>query len=250
MISIKRTSPPPELTQEVVAKKVAKFKATNSHVWNEQYIKDALSGMSHNKCCYCECELNIEGQYMEVEHFHDKKQYPDEVVDWNNLLPSCKRCNGHKSTHDTVSEPIVNPTLDCPQDHMLLKHCVRFRAKDIMGQKTIDVLYLNDQDKLVLPRFHVYLALTEKLEEFWELAQAIVSGREVGTHCNRKLQNGMMSLLQYCQPDMAYTAVKVTTVLTEDCYDKIKRSMVQLNLWTEELASLEATMLPCKYDAA
>ena len=250
MISIKRTPPPPELTQEVVVRKVAEFKATHRHVWNEPYIKDALSEMSHNKCCYCECELNVEGKYMEVEHFHDKKQYPDEVVDWNNLLPSCKRCNGHKGIYDTGSGTIVNPTSDCPQDHMLLKYCVRYRAKDVMGQTTIDVLYLNDQDKLVLPRFQVNQALIAKLEEFWELAQDIVAGNKVGTHWSRKLQNGMMSLLQDCQPDKAYTAVKVTTVLTEAFYDKIKQSMMHLDLWTDEMSCLETTMLPCKYDAA
>ena len=250
MIHIERTPPPPELTQEVVAQKVAEFKLTKNPVWNEPYIKNALLGMSHNKCCYCECELNVEGSYMEVEHFRDKKQYPDEVVSWDNLLPSCKRCNGHKSSRDTVAVPIVNPASDCPQDHMLLKQCVRFRAKDTIGQNTIDVLFLNDQDKLVLPRFKVNQALNEKLEEFCELAQCLVSGDKTGTHPNKKLQNGMIALLQDCQPDKAYSAVKVTTVLTDDCYCKIKQSMVQLDLWTEEMDSLEAAMSPCKYEAA
>lgn len=250
MIHIERTPSPSELTQEVVAQKVAEFKETKNPVWNEPYIRDALLGMSHNKCCYCECDISKESKYLEVEHFHPKGKYPDEVVSWENLLPACKRCNGQKNNHDTVAEPIVNPASDCPQDHMALKHCVRFRAKDAIGQTTIDVLFLNDQDKMVLPRFQVNQVLSEKLEEFCELAQDLVSGVKTGTRCNKKLQNGMIALLQDCQPDKAYSAVKVTTVLTDDCYGKIKQSMVQLDLWTEEMDSLEAAMLPCKYEAA
>ena len=43
---------------------------------------------------------------MFLKRFDD---YPDEVVDWDNLLPSCKRCNTTKGTHDVVTEPIINP---------------------------------------------------------------------------------------------------------------------------------------------
>ena len=248
MIFIERTPPPKELTHEEIRRKVAEFRSTGNSVWNEPYIKDALMGMSNNKCCYCECELNVEGSFMEVEHFHDKKHYPDEVVEWNNLLPSCKRCNGRKGSHDTVAVPIVNPSLDCPQEHMSLKHCIRFRAKDPVGQATVDVLFLNDQDKLILARFRVSQEIIEKLEEFWEWSQDLTSRNKIGTHWEKKLQNGMITLLQNCQPDKAYSAVKVTTLVNEDCYRNIKQSMVQLGLWTDEMSALEATMLPCKYE--
>ena len=37
---------------------------------------------------------------MEVEHFEDKKNNPNKVIEWENFLPSCKRCNGSKFTQD------------------------------------------------------------------------------------------------------------------------------------------------------
>jgi len=250
MIHIERTPPPPELTQEVVAQKIAEFKSTKNSVWNEPYIKDALAGMSHNKCCYCECDISVESKYLEVEHFHPKGKYPDEVVSWENLLPACKRCNGHKREWDTGRTPIINPTEDCPQDHMLLFRCLRFRSKDQLGKMTIDVLDLNNQDRMVSPRFEISNAQTKKMEEFEEIAQELDTQDSPDVHLSRKLSNGMLELLQNCLPDKAYSAVKTTTVLSDKCYGKIKATMVKLGLWTEEHVSMEQKMMQCKYDVA
>lgn len=91
MIHIERTRKPEELTDDVVKQKTKLYKNDHSQtVWKEKYIHDALMSMSYNKCCYCECLLNEESKYMEIEHFHDKSSYPEEVVNWENLLPSCK----------------------------------------------------------------------------------------------------------------------------------------------------------------
>lgn len=80
MIHIERTGKPEELTDDVVKQKTELYKNDHSKtVWKEKYIYDALMAMSYNKCCYCECLLNEESKYMEIEHFHDKSSYPEEV---------------------------------------------------------------------------------------------------------------------------------------------------------------------------
>ncbi|MGR0329632.1 HNH endonuclease [Bacillus cereus] len=96
MIHLPRPNCPSKLTDEVKTKLTQDFITSGSSVWGKSYIKSALLEMSHNKCAYCECRLDEESKYMEVEHFLPKDDYPKLVVDWNNLLPSCKRCNGKK----------------------------------------------------------------------------------------------------------------------------------------------------------
>lgn len=250
MVRIKRTDAPVELTPTIVAQKTAEYKAaavgSKPSVWNESYIKGALLSMSHNKCCYCECDVSEEGNYMEVEHFHPKGLYSDEVVLWDNLLPSCKRCNGRKHEHDTVAEPIVNPVSDVPNVHMKLLNCVRFRGKDDLGKMTVEVLNLNDMDRLVMVRCKISQEFVAKLEGLADWIGA--EGQAVTTHRKRKLANTILDLLQACQPDKTYSAVKATTVLTDVNYQKIKNIMVQLGLWANEMSELEQKMLDCKYE--
>ena len=109
MIKLERSFPPIFLTSIEVKRLTEEYKTTKNSVWNIVELKKALLETSYGKCAYCECDLTVESKYMEVEHFRDKDSYPDDVVEWLNLLPSCKRCNGAKGTHDTVIEPIVNP---------------------------------------------------------------------------------------------------------------------------------------------
>ena len=71
------------------------------------YINESLLSMSHNKCAYCELMLGEEVKYMEVEHFYCKKLYPDGVVQWDNLLHLCNRCNTNKGIYDTKTEQYI-----------------------------------------------------------------------------------------------------------------------------------------------
>src|SRR5437868_15151041 len=93
MIRLTRPPSPAELTQQVQQELTALFKADGKVVWDRGFIKDTLRLMSSGKCSYCECSLGEESKYLEVEHFADKHSYPDQVVDWLNLLPACKHCN-------------------------------------------------------------------------------------------------------------------------------------------------------------
>jgi uncharacterized protein (TIGR02646 family) len=115
MIKLDIPAKPIELTNELVSKLTQEFKATQKPVWKVTWLRDAVSAMAFGKCCYSEIRLGEESKYMEVEHFHPKSLYPDEVMAWGNLLPACKKCNATKGEHDTVSQPIVNPFMDSPK---------------------------------------------------------------------------------------------------------------------------------------
>ena len=92
MIKLQREPKPEFLTKEKVSDLTAHFKANPKvTVWKHEEIGKILLKSSTNKCAYCECVLQIEDSYMQVEHFKDKDTYPDDVINWDNLLPSCER---------------------------------------------------------------------------------------------------------------------------------------------------------------
>lgn len=248
MIKINRCACPPELTQEVRRDKTARFKADGSSVWNEKYIKDRLLEMSHGKCCYCECDVTKESNYVEVEHFHHKDQYKDEVVLWSNLLPSCKKCNGTKNNHDTIAEPIIDPSIDTPQEHMKIVNSVRFRGKTEKGRTTVTTLNLNDQDRHCKPRFKVVNSLTDKLEKLKDKLDEIIDMPPRTRAKANNLRNDINDLLELCQEDKQYSAVKLTALLNDNYYQDISQWLKDNGYWTDTMTELEANILPRRYD--
>lgn len=246
MIKIERTPAPVELTAEVIAAKTAAFKANHGlAVWREPYIIRGLLEMSHNKCCYCECILDEESKYMEVEHFHHKDKYEDEVVVWDNLLPSCKKCNVHKGDHDTKVDPMINPTKQNPKDHLAL-YCYQLRGKTDIGELTETLLNLNDTKHHVLPRFKICNMITSILADLYEDAIMLSSGTPKAIQT--RFRNRLIRVLELCQPDEPYTAVKATIVTNDKKYKEIIKKLTALGLWVEPLIALDATMRKYQLD--
>jgi len=240
MIKIDRSPAPPELTPEIIEMKTNAFKANHGlAVWKEPYIMRGLLNMTHSKCCYCECRLDEESKYMEVEHFHHKEAYENEVVLWDNLLPSCKKCNDHKGDHDTVAEPIIDPSKQDPKDHLVF-YSFQIRGKTDLGKTTEDILNLNDSKHHVLPRFRICNQLTDKLNELLETASSLTADSPRGT--KTRFRNRMIRFLEECQPNEPYTAVKATTVVNDKKYSDIIIILQALGMWSEPLVSLDQIM--------
>jgi uncharacterized protein (TIGR02646 family) len=251
MICLSKVKRPVELTDAVVKKLTDDFKADNKKdVWNKSYIKTALLEMSAGKCCYCECKLGEESKYLEVEHFHPKKLYPDEVVAWENLLPACKRCNNHKGEHDTKQEPIIHPVKDNPKSHLFFKH-YRLYHKTKLGEMTKDVIYLNDRPDLVEPRFNIGNKLTDKLEELSERIEEFENLEVAGEKpvvIDRKLKKIVRTLTKLRSEGTRtyeYSATAATILLNEDNYQQIKQWFVNRELWNEEFMQLEEEVEFC-----
>lgn len=240
MIKIQRLSAPAELTPAVVADKTAKYKADNKKlVWKEPYIESRLKEMSHDKCCYCECKLGEESKYMEVEHFHDKHDFPDEVVVWDNLLPSCKSCNGSKNDRNTVVEPIVNPSVDDPKNYLGFRDYA-YKEKQPLGKETYEALHLNDIERLCVPRYRVCAELKKKVEDFLDRIQSVTPATHTRTKNN--LKNDVVELLETCQEDREYTAIKATMMANNPDYTTLVNEMKKLGLWTPRHESLDSQM--------
>lgn len=161
MIKLERGKCPKELTKEV-CDELTKLYSENKDkdVWNSPKIKkplkEALLDMSYKKCVYCECQLDIESKDVTIDHFLPKSANPDLVVEWENLLPSCLRCNRKKNDY---SERIIDPCKDNPQEYLALNGKNRYRLEGIdadgVGENTILSVNLNDIMRVMVPRMVV-----------------------------------------------------------------------------------------------
>lgn len=238
MIKLERTPKPVELTPELQEKLTETFKSRGKPVWNKEFIKKGLLRFSHNKCCYCECNITEESKYLEVEHYYPKGKYKDKVVEWDNLLPSCKRCNGTKGEHDTAVEPIINPSKTNPKEHLKFWR-YRIKGVDEIGELTVSVLDLNEQDRLVLPRFQIGNAVIERLESLNEMTDEYIKGIQASTRRKNRIQREVKGLMREGLPSSVYSACVSTIILTEQEYSELKEKLISFNLWDDELQGLE-----------
>lgn len=233
MIKLNRLYTPIKLTPAFVQEKTDRYIATKKSVWNIDWLKDSLMNLSNGKCAYCECSLKKESNYMEVEHFEDKHQYPDKVMNWDNLLPSCKHCNGHKLTHDVRKDPIVNPFVDNPYDHLYFQY-YRYKAKDKKGENTISVLDLNDGERrLVDTRFEIGNALQQSLEELLIKLNDYQTSPTVPK--KNKLVGAVINTIRQCLPESEYAALCATVLHSCNEYKELKESLKECGLWSQVL---------------
>lgn len=241
MIKLNRTSKPVELTTELQVALTEEFKLTGKSVWNLDFIKKGLLGFSSDKCCYCEANINEESKYLEVEHFHHKDAYKDEVLDWDNLLPCCKKCNGTKNDHDTKLEPIIDPSKIDPKNHLKFWR-YRIKGSDDFGKLTVSVLNLNNQDRLVTKRFEIGNAIQEKLEQLNELTDDYISGIQTSTRRKNRIVNGIKDLMREGLPNAIYSATSATIIITDTEFEILKEKLILLTLWDGELSQLETDL--------
>lgn len=241
MIKVVRTDRPSYLTEPTKVALTAHFADTGEPVWNNKDIRQSLLKMSHEKCAFCEVNIGEESKYLEVEHFLFKKGYPHLVVEWFNLLPSCKRCNLKKGTYDALKEGmIVDPSLDYPKLHLRMIN-YRIYGKSNIGVHTEQELGLNDTKRLILPRMKIGDAVAQALNQ----ARSDMSDYLKGKMTNRqkgKVVRGVTNALGEALPDSTFSATVATVIDTNPDYDWLRKTLIGLGWWTETLADLDSRM--------
>lgn len=237
MIKLERADKPSFLTDEKVQELTDKFKLDGTSVWNIDELKEVLLDSSYGKCAYCESNLTEESKYMEVEHFEDKKNNPEKVILWENLLPSCKKCNGKKSTHDVITEPIINPYEDIPKEHIKLKN-YRFSEIDNSpkGKNSIEVLDLNNYERLIFPRFKI----GNKLQEITLLAKEKLNNylENKSVRNKNKIVGVIEEILKECQCNSIYSATTSTILLNDENFNEIMLKMKEGSIWDSDIEEL------------
>lgn len=234
MIKLTLIEKPKELTAEKEAELVAIFKETEAPVWQKKYIKDALLKMTNNKCAYSEQRLNECSAYMEVEHFKCKSKYPDEVVRWGNLLPSCNQCNAKKGETDVEKTPIVNPLVDNPKDYLYIRGLMYFAIEhNTKGENTKRLLDLNNESHFINPKMEIRKDLEEKFLLILKNPTDIDSLRILKT-----------TLEKYCRPETVFSATFATYILYESkTYEAIENYLKNNGFWDNELENLKSALL-------
>ena len=150
-------------------------------------IKKTLFASSFYKCAFCECKPGDSGN-IEVEHFAPKSIYPDLTFDWDNLLPSCRKCNEAKTDFDTIKEPIINPSKTDPEElftYNYIRICaISGCSQEQAAKNTIDVCNLNSS-RLYEVRAMLIKSLTEYADELKEKLDLI---EEADTPKKRKIR--------------------------------------------------------------
>lgn len=208
--------------------------------------------MTDNKCCYCEAKLGSGYKEMHIDHFHPKSLYPNEVVNWDNLLPACPHCNKSKSSHDTYIEPIINPCIDDPRKYFYFRN-YRYRSKELdpdsVGKRTICVLKLNVTDEIENSRFRVAEELSDKIEDIFELAS---DNKDILCNNSRKrnrVLNGCKNLMKLCLPSSEYGSCMSTNLHDDQNFIEICNIIKQANLWNNELEDMYNSSLSIRYDS-
>ena len=133
-------------------------------------IQKELFESSFYKCAFCECKPSESGN-IEVEHFAPKSIYPDLAFNWDNFLPSCRKCNEAKSDFDTISYPIINPAKVDPETLLtydFLRICpMKGTSNEKLAENTIEVCNLNCS-RLYETRALLLKSLTEYADELKE----------------------------------------------------------------------------------
>lgn len=247
MIGLNDVPRPDELTDELVVELTETFKTTGKAVWKEPFMMAGLLEMTHKKCAFSECLLLEEGKYPEVEHFHPKSLYPDEVVDWSNLLPISSACNKAKGDHDTKNEPIINPRYDNPKEHLYFQG-YRFKAKSEQGQRTIEVLNLNDRSLWVNKRYKIGDEAVETLEEIRDRLKEYDASLSKATVTRNNIVRRLRNLFHAGIPNAEYSAVVASYLLHDDDFIVVKHLMQKNALWDSAFELLETQMRFCALD--
>ncbi|MEB5475998.1 HNH endonuclease [Acinetobacter pollinis] len=230
MIKLDRAERPAYLSDDKVDELTNLFKSDKKHtVWKHKDIHSALLISSNDKCAFCESALQISSAYMEIEHFKPKDDFPDNVVEWGNLLPSCKRCNTKKGTHNVVNEPIINPFDIDPKKHLTQEGC-RIYFKDHLGKTTREVLDLNDK-RLVQPRFEIWNYIRSKLEEIWE-------DLESKNKLTKRDTNKLRGLLVSCQADKPFSSFASASFLGCPDHLAVVEKLKSSSLWDDDIDDL------------
>lgn len=122
MIKINRTNTPKTLSKtnkefkaaiaDMSVKDAYDFylKHKRTYRYNTEETKRHFRKMNHERCSFCTRLIQDFDDEMTVEHIRIKRDYPQLIFQWSNLLCACKTCNTKRSTRTHYPEKYLDPT--------------------------------------------------------------------------------------------------------------------------------------------
>lgn len=173
MRQLTKVSAPPVLAtnaatwaQEYLAARAAGIPAPER--WRHKDVLAALKAETFEKCAYCETVI-ADVAYPHVEHILPKAHRPDLVVTWENLTLGCPKCNIRKRDYYDPANPLLNPYVDDPADHLEFRGpMVLARLDSDMGERSVTLYHLK-RPPLIIERSRRIEALHSLLMR-WDAA--------------------------------------------------------------------------------
>ncbi|WP_272575893.1 HNH endonuclease [Providencia sp. PROV273] len=235
MIKLSKPASIPYLSAKKVAHLLHLYKTKGNSVWLRKGITNELRKTSFNKCAYCEKKVNGNGSYMEVDHFQCKSKHDSLVVDWDNLIPSCKQCNTKKGKVDINAYPIINPFKDEPSDHLMYSS-LRIKGTTDKGKNTVELLGFNLRDMDVrVNRLLILEKIDQSLEDALEAFCDYKDSNNVNQRKIIKARNIVRGLLSLCQSESEYCATNATLLLLNPNFYLIQQHLKSENLWDTKI---------------
>lgn len=114
-------------------------------------IRSALNLMQGRRCAYCEGSLE---NGCHIEHFRQRKRYPQGTFDWNNLFASCNRsgtCGDHKDSCAVYPhQDLIKPDVEDPEAFLVFAPDGTVHPREKLNDRdlhrarmTIDILKLD-----------------------------------------------------------------------------------------------------------
>jgi hypothetical protein len=161
-------------------------------------------------------------------------------MEWENLLPSCKRCNGTKNDHDVKERPIINPSTINPKMHLVFT-AYRLKGTTNLGAETVIAVDLNNTERACNVRFRLGEQLTNSLETLYELTFDYFTEENTSAQRRNRIVSTFKNLLSECNPKSIYSATLATILLNvnKETYSLVKDMFKAKGLWDLELKERE-----------
>jgi hypothetical protein len=131
---------------------------------------------------------------------------------------------------------------DEPKTHLRLTNYF-LKANTPLGKTTIEVVCLNDIDRLVTPRFRLGSQIIRELEELLDMVTD--GGHYPAVKQRNKVVGKLTVLLSLGTRVAKYSATVATIILGEDSYHQTKQLLLKNNWWNEGLTQLEKEVECC-----
>lgn len=129
--------------------------------WRDKRIRSALNDETAERCVYCDSDM-LSVCFGDVEHIKPRSIYPAGVVEWSNLTLACQRCNNAKSDYHSDVEPILNPYVDDPLEHLIFAgDLIYHKFGSIIGYTTVTQLKLSRKELVAARKRRLDLIATQ-----------------------------------------------------------------------------------------
>ena len=145
----------------VAGVKTGNLKDSQKYRYRHPNIKESLRTETYEKCAYCESKIS-HIHPGETDHIFPVSCRPDLCVDWDNLTLVCSECNRYKLDYYNEQEPLINPYIDEPSDHLTFFGPMVLH-RDAMGLRTTR--------QIELSRIKLIERKQERIEQFNMLVQ-------------------------------------------------------------------------------